>query len=65
LNELLDFVRRNHSSFPDLSRLILSSNAPTAAWRFSSPNNQLSMLARAQSIQEESALKSVFAALDL
>ena len=33
-NELLDFVRRDHSSLPEPSRLIVSLNIPTAAWRF-------------------------------
>jgi hypothetical protein len=33
-NELLDFVRRDYSASPDLSRLLLLFNAPDAAWRF-------------------------------
>jgi hypothetical protein len=37
LNELLGFVRRHHSAMPDRSMLILSLNAPTAAWRFNAP----------------------------
>jgi hypothetical protein len=52
LNELLDFVRRGHSSLLEPSPLILSFTAPTAAWRFISELHQGSMLARAQSIQE-------------
>jgi hypothetical protein len=52
LNELLGFVRRCHSAVPDLSPLILPFNVPAALWRFICPERQLSMLARAQSIQD-------------
>jgi hypothetical protein len=45
-NELLDFVRRNHSATPEPSPLIVSSRVPTAAWRFIRPKNQCSMLVR-------------------
>jgi hypothetical protein len=34
LNELLDFVRRDHSAVHHLSLLILPVNIPRAAWRF-------------------------------
>jgi hypothetical protein len=61
-NELLDFVRRGHSAPPDLSRVIVSFTTPTAAWRFISPKYQLPILERAQSIQEESALKKLSSA---
>jgi hypothetical protein len=33
-NELLGFVRLSHYASPELSSLILSLNAPAAAWRF-------------------------------
>jgi hypothetical protein len=46
LNELLDFVRRDHSASPDLSRLFLAFNMPIAAWRFNLLVRQLSMAAR-------------------
>jgi hypothetical protein len=55
LNELLDFVGRSHSASPHLSRLIVPSNLHHAAWRFISPKNQLSMLARAHIIQAASS----------
>jgi len=45
-NELLDFVRRDHSASLEPSTLILSSNSPTAVWRFISDYHQLSMLER-------------------
>jgi hypothetical protein len=34
LNELLDFVRRDHSAVHHLSLLILPFNIPSSAWRF-------------------------------
>ena len=46
LNELLDFVRRDHSAFPDLALTILAFNAPDADWRFNSPEHQRSLSAR-------------------
>jgi hypothetical protein len=64
-NELLDFVHRGLSAFPDLSMLILSSTVPTAAGRFNSANYQPSSLCKAQSIQHESAPKKNFASPDL
>ena len=33
-NELLDFVRRDYSSLPEPSWLIVSFDLPNAAWRF-------------------------------
>jgi hypothetical protein len=64
-NEMLDFVRRDHSSSPDLPPSILSFNAPDAAGRCNSPEHQHSMLRKAQSIQQESALKKNSHAHDL
>jgi hypothetical protein len=34
LNELLDFVHRSHSAFPEHPLWILSFNVNNAAWRF-------------------------------
>jgi hypothetical protein len=51
LNELLDFVRRDHANHPEPSTLILSFTALTAAWRFIFDDHQHSLLERAQSIQ--------------
>jgi hypothetical protein len=56
-NELLDFIRRDHSASPDLPPSILSFNSPDAAWRFNVPQHQHSLLREAQSIQDKSALK--------
>jgi hypothetical protein len=52
---LLDFVRRNLSAFPGPTLSILAFNAPNAAWRFIFDNHHPSMLARAHSIQHQSA----------
>jgi hypothetical protein len=54
-------VHRSHSSFPELSPLILAFNTSTAVWRFNSAYYQHSMLARAQSIQDSSSRKYHFA----
>jgi hypothetical protein len=45
-NELLDFVRRNLSAFPDPALSILAFNAPDAAWRSNLPHHQLALSAR-------------------
>jgi hypothetical protein len=45
-NELLDFVRRDYSAFPDPALTILAFNAPDAAWRFTSPEHQLALSVR-------------------
>jgi hypothetical protein len=55
--DLLDSVRHSHSEVPNLLPSILAFNAPNAAWRFISLKIQCSMLARAQSLQTESARK--------
>ena len=39
-NELLGFVRLNHSAFPQPSMLILSFDVTSAAWRFILPKPQ-------------------------
>jgi hypothetical protein len=54
LNELLDFVRRCHSWWPEPSRLILSFNTPTAVWRFIFEYHQRLIFARAHIIQATS-----------
>jgi len=54
---LLGFVRLSHSALPDLSTLILSFNAPRAAWRFNSPKHQLSILARGSQHSSSAAFK--------
>ena len=46
LNELLGFVHRCHSAFPEPSMLILSFNAHSVGWRFNSQEHQRSILAR-------------------
>jgi hypothetical protein len=50
-NEMLDFVRRDHSASPHLSLLSVSSNAPTARWRFICANHQLWILREAHTMQ--------------
>jgi hypothetical protein len=57
-NELLDFVRHNHSALADLSPLIPSFNVDTAAWRFKVAKQRAACLCEAQSIQHQSALKN-------
>jgi hypothetical protein len=54
-NELLDFVRPDHASSPEPSRLFLSFNSLTAIWRFILPKNPLSTLERAHTIQATSS----------
>jgi hypothetical protein len=46
LNELLDFVRLDHSTLHHPSVLILPFNIPRAAWRFTSTDNQSSIPVR-------------------
>jgi hypothetical protein len=62
-NELLDFVRPDHPFSPEPPPLILLSNAPTAAWRFTSSKEELKFLCKAQSIQDQSASKRNFVPL--
>jgi hypothetical protein len=46
LNELLGFAQRNPSASPELSRLFLSFDLTSAAWRFNQPLPQQSIHAR-------------------